>query len=260
MSASLLRYFDLHDHGSEQTPYYYLNNLLRARIDLHMETGDHPLDERANVYLAGLLFALISSGNFLAQKPHISPCDADIRHWLDTHPGASHQFVVYKDNADFALISLGVFFGIWHRGSYHRTMCADTDSSGRIALYYEMAASALNHIQGGGAEVGRVFSQIATYIGDVIALLQKVSQDYLGFSEHLSEGSFYHLEREVEQIGHQRRYGQLLDEFLRLYGAFQEHPDPRDRLRLLELVAQLKELNADFSFDERKINGIQIRP
>ncbi|MBD3322356.1 MAG: hypothetical protein GF350_14745, partial [Chitinivibrionales bacterium] len=168
-------FFDLAHGDEEKRDFFFLDNVLKARIDLNLETGcNGENDEATNVYLAGLLESLTQSGGVLAVKPYISPYDADVRAYLEKFPGTRNEFVVYKDNADFGLMSVSVFTGYEHEGSYYNKVLADRDESGRIAIYYELAAGALAHLQNSRVMLVDTFYYMAEHIDQVVQITRKV--------------------------------------------------------------------------------------
>ena len=48
--------YDIKATENGETLYFFLEHLLKARIDLHMETGENVYDEEINMYLANLLY------------------------------------------------------------------------------------------------------------------------------------------------------------------------------------------------------------
>ena len=242
-------FYDIKKHSTVENGAFFLEYVLKARTDLHLESGGHECDEELNVYVAGLLNSLVSSDSFLRQKPYISPFDADVQMWLASHPGLRNTFTVYRDNADFGLLLLGLFRGYVHPGSYHKIVLADQDKQGRVALYYELAASALTHLQGKHGSLIDVFEALSGHLNEIIRLLQHVSNEYFDLIERIPDGSFFHLERELNGAALRKQYEVKLDEFLKCYTVYKEQPTDEGKKQLLTLAEELKKLNADFKFD-----------
>jgi hypothetical protein len=243
-------YLDLSNHTINETNFFFLEHLLKARADLHLETGHHDFDQEVNVYLAGLLNSLIVSGPIINQKPYISAFDADVRSWLESHPGARNKYIVYRDNADFRLLLSGLFDGCEHRGSYQHIVLTDDSDPGRVALYYELAASALLHLQGNSNSLVNIYYTLSDTISETIQILKRAAATYFDLMERISEGSLYHLEKELDELKAKTSYTALLDEFLKLYSLYKENPAEEHRKSLLELCEKLKAINNAFHFDE----------
>lgn len=243
-------FYDLNQKEYQKADFFFLENILKARIELNVETGHNEYDQEINVYIAGLLNSLIASESFLKQKPYISAFDLEIRQWLSNHPGLRNEYVVYRDNADFGLVLSSLFSGYEHPGSYGNIVLRKNDDQGRIALYYEMAASALGHLQGNSNSLVNVFQNLADNISDILTILHHTAVSYFNFLERISEGSFYHLEREIDELDKKTNYNKKLDKFLKLYGEYKENPDENLKSKVIELAEELKKLNAQFRFEK----------
>jgi|GEM_PF-1831576 len=246
-------YHDIKDGPQKSTAFYFLENVLHARIALNLGTGLHNYDEEVNIYIAYLLMSLMTSDAFIKTKPYISAYDDDVRRYLEIHPDMRSQYTVYRENADFGLISDSVFLGVEHAGSYHGRVLAGCDDGPRIALYYELAASALAHLTCANATLVHVLASIADNYDDVARLLRTVAADYFDFMEKLSDGEIFHLEREASAPAIKTAYEQRLDEFLKAYYDYTNTPSEQGRQQVLAIVAELKKLNAGFRFDESKL-------
>lgn len=248
-SPKIIQLFsEAQNNRNTEITFFFLENVLRARADLHMESGLHEHDQEINVYLAGLLNSLIDTDTF--SKPYISPFDRQVREYLEYHPGLRNQYTVYRDNADFGLILLGFFFGFEHQGSYHHIVLSDIDEKGRIALYYEQAASALSHLKGGNVSLVTVFQELAEYLPEILRILRHVGSAYFDFVEKLSQGGLYHLENEMNRNDEGKLYNVILDNFLKKYETYKENPLPELKNEVLRLADELKKLNKNFMFDK----------
>lgn len=242
-------FYDIKDKGVGNTGYFFLHNILKARADLHFESGRNEHDQEVNVYISGLLSSLIASDDFLKQKEYISAFDTDVRHYLEIHPGVRNQYVVYRDNADFGLVLQGIFLGYSHEGSYQHLVMPDADPQGRIALYYELAASALGHLQGTRLSLVEVFTAIAGHIEEILLILRRAAGYYFELLEKLSDGSLYHLERELDGLSVKTAYTAKLDEFLKAYSAYKAAPTEEGKQALMKLAGELGALNEKFTFE-----------
>lgn len=238
------------NHSYNVTNFFFLEHLLKARADLHLETGKHTCDQEVNVYLTGLLNSLLSSGSIIIQKPYVSAFDADVRGWLDAHPGSRNEYVVYRDNADFRLLLSGLFDGTEHKGSYQHIVFTDEFDIGRVSLYYELAASALLHLQGNKSSLVNVFYALSDTINEIVLILKRAASTYFDLLERITDGSMFHLEKELDELQVKAAYAALLDEFLKVYARYKENPGDEHRKMLLELSEKLKKINESFTFSE----------
>lgn len=246
-------FYDFEKKGIRETNFFFLEHVLKARADLNMESGRTEYDQEINVYLAGLLNSLIESNVFLTQKPYISAFDTDIRTWLENHPGLRNEYMVYRDNADFGLVFLGLFLGHKHQGSYQQTVMAETDENGRVALYYELAASALAHLQGNTISLVSVFQALADNMTDILQILRRTANTYFDMMEKISEGSLYHLEKELDNLEARKFYNSKLDLFLKTYAKYKETPSNELKKQVMEIADELSKMNEKFKFDKTSL-------
>jgi hypothetical protein len=243
-------YHDLCSKIDENTHYFFLENILKARISLHLETGRQNYDEEVNMYLAELLASLVSSSSFTENKPYISSFDYEVSSYLQQHPDARTEYVVYKENADFGLSSVSLFLDHFHAGSYYHRVIGHAESGERIALYYKLAASALAHLRGSRTTSAHVYLSIADHINDAMQLVRKVSSESFEFVERLSRGSMFHLEKELEEAVRVKIYKSKLDDFLKAYRDHKENTTEEKKATLMTLARELKNLNPEFRFED----------
>jgi hypothetical protein len=243
-------YYDLKKQSVGQTSFFFLQHILMARSDLHMESGYHEHDQEVNVYLCGLMNSLVDTESLTRAREYISTFDFDVRQYLDEHPGVRNEYIVYRDNADFGLLQEGVFQGDEHPGSYHHIVFQDTTRQERIGLYYELAASALSHLHGPHGALVPVFMSLAEHMPEILKIVRRAAGYYFEMIERLSEGSLFHLEREMNEKGMMKQYQELLDEFLKAYREYRAAPSEQESLRLQKIASELRILNSNFRCDE----------
>jgi hypothetical protein len=244
-------YHDLNSKSEENTLYYFLENILKARIALHLGSGQYDYDEEVNMYLAELLASLVSSSSFTENKPYISSFDFEIKSYLHEHPDTRTEYTVYKENADFGLSSVTMFLDFFHKGSYHLRMMGHTDSSERIAFYYKLAAGALCHLRGSNTTSAHVYLSIADHINDTIRLVRTVASDSFGFIEHVTQGTMFHLEKELQEAAKVKIYKSKLDDFLKAYQDHKDDMTEEKKAALTTLARELSNLNPAFRFEEK---------
>ena len=252
--SKLIRtYYDLNKKTNDQTNFYFLEHVLKARADLNLETGKHEFDQEINVYIAGLLNSLIASTSFVQQKPYISAFDIDVRRWLDSHPGLRNEYVVYRDNADFGLVLLGLFLKYHHQGSYQHIVMPENNDQGRVALYYSFAASALAHLRGTSVSLVNVFESLAEQMEEVLLILRRAAGTYFDMMEKISNGSMFHLEKELVDESRKCLYNKKIDEFLKLYSEYKENPTDDLKNQISRISDELRTINGKFRFDLKEI-------
>jgi len=245
----LTPFYDLKEKTTGKSGFFFLEHILRARADLHCESDSDSRDQELNVYIAGLLNSLVYQGEYLQQKPYISPFDYDVQQYLSMHPGLRSAYTVYRENADAGLLLTGLFDGYHHEGTYHRKAISHHDEAGRIALYYEIAASALAHLQGNNASLVDVLEAISEHIETILKIIHYTACSYFDLMERLSEGSVYHLEREIDNLEKEKLYQQKLDDFLKAYSLYVENPTDAAKASLLSLAQELRTYKKDFHIE-----------
>jgi hypothetical protein len=246
---SVETYLDLTTKSCEKTQYFFLENILKARIALHLDTGLHDYDEEVNMYLAELLKSLVTPSAFTENRPYISPFDYEVKSFIDSHPDTRTEFTVYKENADFGLAATSVFLEYFHRGSYWHKMMQHPTSGKRISLYYKLAASALSHLRGTHTTSVHVYLSLADHMDETLRIVRKVSGDCLDFIEKMSAGSEFQLEKELADAAKVKIYKDKLDDFLKAWKEHKEDGSEEKRVKLVSLVDELKGLNPEFKFD-----------
>jgi hypothetical protein len=251
-SKNIESYHDFSSKTEENTNYFFLENILKTRINLHLDTGRNDYDEEVNIYLAELLASMVSSSSsFTENRPYISAFDYEIKSYLEDHPDTRTEYTVYKENADFGLSSVSVFLDYFHPGSYHHRVIGTSDSSERIAFYYKLAASALAHLRGSHTTSVHVYQSIADHISDAMKLIRTVSSESFDFVERLSAGSAFHLEKELQEAAKVKIYKSKLDDFLKAYQEHKADCTEEKKATLITLARELKDLNPDFRFEEK---------
>lgn len=245
----LTPFYDLKEKSAGKSGFFFLEHILRARVDLHYESADDSLDQELNVYIAGLLNSLVYNGDHLQQKPYISPFDYDIQKYLAAHPGLRSAYTVYRENADTELLLTGLFNGCRHSGSYHRRVVAHHDEAGRIALYYEIAASALAHLQGNNMSLVEVLEALSGHIEMILEIIHYTASSYFDLMERMSEGTVFHLEREIDLMEKETLYQQKLDEFLKAYSLYTENPTDAAKAELFLLAQEVRRFKKDFRIE-----------
>jgi hypothetical protein len=243
-------YHDLKKQSVGQTSFFFLQHILMARSDLHLESGYHEHDQEVNVYLCGLMNSLVNAESLSKAREYVSTFDVDVRNYLEEHPGVRNEYIVYRDNADFGLLQEGVFQGDEHPGSYHHIVLKDTTRQDRIVLYYELAASALSHLQGPHGTLVPVLMSLAEHMSEILKIVRRAAGYYFEMIERISQGSLFHIEREMNEKGMMKQYQELLDEFLKAYREYRDAPSEQESLRLQKIASELKILNSNFKCDE----------
>src|SRR6188768_3736038 len=104
-------YVDLKESSRNLQPTYYfmINCLLYSRMETGLVSNQDFYDEDVNVYLAHLLHSFINPDYVEQSKKYLSKYDADVFKRLSNSTDARLKYSIYKTNADFLLVSIGIF-------------------------------------------------------------------------------------------------------------------------------------------------------
>src|SRR5688572_28596112 len=95
--------------GREDVGYFFINSFLLSRIDSDLPSDLAEYDEDVNVYTAALLAGVVSGREDLLRADLVSTRDADVFARVQESKDQRLRYQVYKANADFLYVSLGVF-------------------------------------------------------------------------------------------------------------------------------------------------------
>jgi hypothetical protein len=91
------------------TYHFMMKCLLYSRMETGLLSNHDFYDEDVNVYLAHLLDSVIRPENVERARRYLSPYDTEVFRRLASSKDARLKYTIYKTNADFLLISLGIF-------------------------------------------------------------------------------------------------------------------------------------------------------
>src|ERR1041385_7001472 len=104
-------YVDLKDSTRDLQPTYYfmINCLLYSRMETGLVSNQDFYDEDVNVYLAHLLHSFVNPEYVEQSRKFLSKYDTDVFRRLAHSTDARLKYLVYKTNADFLLVAIGIF-------------------------------------------------------------------------------------------------------------------------------------------------------
>jgi hypothetical protein len=231
--------------------FYMLNCLLHSRMQIGMESNSVVYDEDVNMYLANLLNSFIDPNFLEASSKYVRFYDRDVYSLASKAPDDRARYSVYRTNADYLLMDLGIFNNLPRtRGSllpmYHLTR---DHYIGRAKAYYELAASYARQASRKHAPVSDTLTKISDHIEGYLSILSYLRGRYFDLIERFSPGELYHLQRSIDDVGHEELVCKKRDEFLEIYYAWLRTRSEDLRMKLLAHVRQLKKLDPDFDFE-----------
>lgn len=149
-----------------------LQMLLKARLDLKLDTGGHLYEEDVNAYLGGVLVSYIDPRYLQEINEVLSKYDMDLHQAIDkAGPDRIRMYRIYKVNADDLLVSLGIF----------HAMQGPRGDLGRIREYYACAAECQKRIYGKPTAVAEIQEKLSENAQRYLAVLTRTRREYLHF-------------------------------------------------------------------------------
>jgi hypothetical protein len=245
-------YVDLKDTSRDLQPTYYfmVNCLLYSRMETGLVSNQDFYDEDVNVYLAHLLHSFINPEYVEQSKKFLSKYDTDVFRRLANSNDARLKYQIYKTNADFLLISIGIFDNpVMAEAARARIAPSEEAYIGRGKTYYHFAYSYSQQMHRKNAGVSEVLEKLSVGFEKYIRILSHMRGEYLDLLKRFSQGEVYHLERSIDEHASQELLRVKQDELLELYSAWKTEPT-REAVESLErVVSEIREINPAFKFE-----------
>lgn len=245
-------YVDLKDASRDLQPTYYfmINCLLYSRMETGLVSNQDCYDEDVNVYLAHLLHSFINPEYVEQSRKFLSKYDTDVFRRLATSTDARLKYQIYKTNADFLLVSIGIFDQPI-TGSASRTRLQPSEEAyiGRGKTYYHFAYTYSQQMHRKNAGVSEVLEKLSTGFEKYLRILSHMRGEYLDLMKRFSSGEVYHLERSIDEHSQQELLRVKQDELLELYTAWQKQPDANVQENMERVVSEIRQLNPAFKFE-----------
>ena len=183
-------YVDLKDASRDLQPTYYfmINCLLYSRMETGLVSNQDCYDEDVNVYLAHLLHSFISPEYVEQSRKFLSKYDTDVFRRLATSTDARLKYQIYKTNADFLLVSIGIFDNPVTTGAARaRLQPSEEAYIGRGKTYYHFAYTYSQQMHRKNAGVSEVLEKLSTGFEKYLRILSHMRGEYLDLHEALLE-------------------------------------------------------------------------
>jgi hypothetical protein len=245
-------YVDLKENTRDLQPTYHfmINCLLYSRMETGLVSNQEFYDEDVNVYLAHLLHSFINPEYVEQSKRFLSKYDTDVFRRLATSSDARLKYLIYKTNADFLLISIGIFDNP-SGGLQGRTKLPPAEEAyiGRGKTYYHFAYSYAQQVHRKNQGVSEVLEKLSVGFDKYITILSHMRGEYMDLLKRFSQGEVYHLERSVDEASQQEMLRLKQDELLELYTAWKQAPTTENEESLERVVSEIRQLNPEFKFE-----------
>lgn len=253
-------YLELKGARRERKPTYHfmMKCLLYSRMETGLVSNKDYYDEDVNVYIAHLLNSFIDPDYIQRAGRYLSKYDTEVFQRLADSMDARLKYTLYKTNADFLLVSLGIFNNPTagdpvhpaQSGSALRRGLTPSEEAyiGRGKTYYRFAYTFSQQIHTPRAAITEVLEKLSAGFEKYLRILAHMRGEYLNLVDHLSRGEVYHLERSVDEVQRTRDVHGKHDEFLDLFLEWKRTGDARVKARLEAIIKEIQTLEPEFTF------------
>jgi len=255
------QYLELPTSSRDLRPTYLfmMKCLLYSRMETGLVSNKDYYDEDVNVYIAHLLNSFIHPEYLERARPYLSKYDTEVFQRLASSRDARLKYTLYKTNADFLLVSLGIFdnpemsvekgFPI-HPPSEERQILKPTEEAyvGRGRTYYRFAYSYSQQIHGRNTGISEVLEKLSAGFDRYLRILSHMRGEYLNLLRSLSRGEVYHLERVVNEGQREQSLRQKQDQLLDLYLEWKRSKDESLKSQIEALQEEIRQILPDFRF------------
>lgn len=256
--AERISYIPVGERGGGAAPadFFMIDRLLDSRMSSGHPSNGEFYDEDVNVYLAGLLTGIVRAPAETAGL--VVPYDADLFELVRREPDPRVNFRRYRANADFLLVSLGLFGGPAGRPCSSTVPRPTRESyAGRGASYYGLAASYARETFRGPSAIEAIMEKLSRGFGTYVRILSVMRGEYLGLRARLSDGELYHISRSALDGERRALLPEARDRFLDAYSRHREERTEGSLAELDRAAARLRELDSGFEFDAGALQPIR---
>ncbi|MDP6776308.1 MAG: hypothetical protein QGI83_06055 [Candidatus Latescibacteria bacterium] len=230
----------------EESLFFMLDALLRSRIETGEETTD---DEDVNVYLASLLHSFLDRSFFCDNGDCLSSYGVDVFALAEGSNDLRTKYHVYKGNADYALVSVGVFEQPYCReATPHASEFAEEATVARAKLYYGCASDCSRRLARRKTGVTGVLEKLCGRIETYLKILSHMRAAYLHLLRRLTDGEMFHLQREAQKEAVEGISEESRDRFLDAYAEWLRTRSESARLQVNRFGEALTRLDPAFGF------------
>jgi hypothetical protein len=254
------QYVELPTTSRELRPTYLfmMKCLLYSRMETGLTSNKDVYDEDVNVYIAHLLNSFLNADYVERARTFLSKYDTEVFRRLSGSTDARLKYTLYKTNADFLLVSLGIFDNPevipesrgpdTPRGRLHHRPTEEA-FIGRGRTYYRFAYTFSQQVHGRNAAVSEVLEKLSLGFDKYLRILAHMRGEYLNLLRSLSQGEIYHLERVVNEAARQEGVRHKQDELLDLYLEWKRTRDGNLRDQMRQLQDEIRRVLPDFRFE-----------
>jgi len=231
----------------ENVGYFFINNFLLSRIDSDMPSDLKEYDEDVNVYTASLLAGVVTGQQDLLSADYVSTRDADVFARVQETKNQRLRYRVYKANADFLYVSLGIFGESSLVGDVPETDDDTQRFTGRGKSYYQFASAYAERLFGRGAAIAEVMDKLSRNFEAYTRVMIWMSGEYLHLMNQISSGEMYHLEQDTQGHFEKSHKTNSWDSLLDSYVEWRQTRSKDSLRRLARAARELHRIDPSFS-------------
>jgi hypothetical protein len=183
-------------------------------------------------------------------RPYLSPYDSALFEKVANSTDARLKYTIYKTNADFLLISIGIFNNAEAKrpDTAHAYRNSEEAYMGRGKAYYHFAYTYSQSAFRKSTGITEILEKLSNGFERYVEILSHMRGEYFNILDRLSKGEVYHLERSIDPARASRELGTLQDEFLDVYSEYLRTKDQSLRPKVEQITARIRELDDSFKF------------
>lgn len=160
------------------------------------------------------------------------------------------KYTIYKTNADFLLISIGIFNDGERPAAESATLFKNTEEAhmGRAKAYYNFAYTYSQSMFRRTSGIGDVLEKLSRGFERYVEILSHMRGEYFNILDRLSTGEVYHLERSIDKLEVSEELKVLQNKFLDAYSKYMRTKDGKLREKLRKLAKEIQRLDDSFDF------------
>lgn len=231
--------------------FFMMNCLMYSRLETGNPSNRDFYDEDVNVYLASLLTSFMNPEYHERSKKYLSRYDTSLFSKIKDSSDVRLKYTIYKTNADFLLVSIGIFRNPEGTRPGSRDCFLKNNEEaymGRAKAYYQFAYSYSQSMFRKPTAVSEVLEKLSRGFERYVQILSHMRGEYFNILDRLGQGDIYHLERSIDSFASETELKNLQDKFLDMYSGYMKTKDPQLKNELKALAKQIQRIDESFRF------------
>jgi hypothetical protein len=230
--------------------FFMMNCLLYSRMEKGFPSNTDFYDEDVNIYLANLLLSFMNPNYHRQAVKYLSRYDTSLFEKIQSSSDVRLKYTIYKTNADFLLISIGIFKNprAMRPGSNPVFRNSEEAYMGRGKAYYQFAYTYSQSMFKKPAAISEVLEKLSRGFEQYVEILSHMRGEYFNILDRLGNGEIFRLERSIDTYQVDEDLKKLQDEFLDIYSAYLKSKDPVLKKKLSKLVKAIQMIDESFRF------------